>query len=130
GAGSSPILYQDLLLMNFDGSDHQFVVALNKKTGATVWQKNRSIDYKDLGPDGKPASDGDFRKAFSTPHVAVLDGRPVMLSQGARAAYGYNPLTGDEYWRLEERTDHSAADRPIAGQGMIFMTCGFSRGLV
>jgi hypothetical protein len=27
GAGSSPILFQDLLIMNFDGSDHQFVLA-------------------------------------------------------------------------------------------------------
>src|SRR6185295_9720180 len=47
GAGSSPILFGDLLLMHFDGSDHQFVVALDKKTGKTVWRTERSIDFKD-----------------------------------------------------------------------------------
>jgi len=54
GAGSSPILYGNLLIMNFDGSDHQFVTALDKRTGKTLWRTERSIDFKDLGPDGKP----------------------------------------------------------------------------
>src|SRR3954470_23542858 len=33
GAGSSPIVWQDLLIMNFDGSDYQYIIALDKKTG-------------------------------------------------------------------------------------------------
>jgi outer membrane protein assembly factor BamB len=130
GAGSSPILYRDLLIMNFDGSDHQFIVALNKTTGETVWRKERSIDYKDLGPDGKPMIDGDLRKAFSTPHVALLDGRAVLLSQGAKAHYAYEPLTGAEFWRVEERNCHSASSRPIVGDGLVYFSAGFSRGIL
>lgn len=128
GAGSSPISYQNLLIMNFDGSDHQFIIALDKQTGKTVWRKERSVDYKDLGPDGKPQADGDFRKAFSTPHVAMLDGKAVLVSQGAKAAYGYEPQTGQELWRVEERTSHSAAGRPLVGHGLVFLTTGFSKG--
>src|SRR2546421_2874992 len=130
GAGSSPILHRDLLIMNFDGSDHQFIVALDKQTGQTVWQKERSIDYKDLGPDGKPQTEGDLRKAFSTPHVAMLDGTPVLLSSGAKAHYAYNPLTGEEFWRVEERSCHSASTRPVVGQGLVFFAAGFSRGVL
>ena len=130
GAGSSPILHQNLLVMNFDGSDHQFVVALDKRTGNTVWRKERSIDYQDLGPDGKPQTEGDLRKAFSTPHVTVLDGKPVLLSEGAKAHYAYDPLTGEEYWRVEERNCHSASTRPVVGQGLIFFPAGFSRGIL
>src|SRR6185503_14158862 len=130
GAGSSPILHEDLLLMNFDGSDHQFIVALDKKTGRTVWQKDRSIDYKDLGPDGKPEADGDWRKAFSTPHLAMLEGRSMLVSQGAKAIYGYEPKTGRELWRVEERTSHSASARPTAGHGLIFVNTGWSMGQV
>src|SRR5205823_671185 len=107
GAGSSPILFGDLLLMHFDGSDNQFVVALDKKTGKTAWQTTRGIDYQDLGPDGKPKAEGDFRKAFSTPNVITVNGKPVMLSSGAKAHYGYDPLTGKELWRIEERAQHS-----------------------
>ena len=128
GAGSSPIIYRDLLIMNFDGSDAQFIIALDKKTGKTVWRKDRSIDFKDLGPDGKPKTEGDFRKAFATPHVAEIDGKLLLISQGANAAYGYNPLTGEEFWRVEERTSHSAGTRPLVGHGLIFFPSGWSQG--
>ncbi len=127
GAGSSPILWNDLLIMNFDGSDHQFVVALDKKTGKTVWQTNRSVDYQDLDKDGKPTGEGDFRKAFSTPHVATVDGQPVLFSSGAKAHYGYDPRTGRELWRFEERAQHSASCRPVVGLGMVFFSTGFAK---
>ncbi len=127
-AGSSPILHGNLLIMNFDGSDHQFVAALDKKTGKTVWQTNRSIDFKDLGADGKPEAEGDFRKAFSTPHVAMIAGRPTLISQGAKAIYAYEPATGKNLWRVEERTSHSASSRPVAGNGLVFIASGWSNG--
>lgn len=130
GAGSSPILHRGLLLMNFDGSDHQFLIALDAKTGRTVWRKDRSIDYKDLGPDGKPDADGDWRKAFSTPQVAEFGGGSMLISQGAKAVYGYEPRTGRELWRVEERTSHSASSRPVTGLGLIFINSGWSSGQV
>jgi outer membrane protein assembly factor BamB len=128
GAGSSPILFGDLLIMDFDGSDFQFVVALDKNTGKTVWRKDRSIDYKDLDPDGKPQAEGDLRKAYGTPHVAMFDGKPMLISSGAKAHYGYDPLTGEELWRVEERTSHSAGTRPLVGHGLIFIPTGWSSG--
>ncbi len=127
GAGSSPILHGGLLLMNFDGSDHQFVIALDKNTGRTVWRTPRGVDFQDLGADGKPQAEGDFRKAFSTPHVISVGGSPLLLSSGAKAHYGYDPLTGRELWRVEERAQHSASSRPVAGQGMVFINTGFSK---
>lgn len=128
GAGSSPVLFRDLLLLHFDGSDHQFVAALDKHTGKTVWQTKRSIDFQDLDPQGKPAADGDYRKAFATPHVAQLNGRWEMISLGSKAAYSYDPFTGRELWRVEERAQHSASTRPVIGHGMIFYPTGFATG--
>ncbi|HEU4390888.1 MAG TPA: PQQ-binding-like beta-propeller repeat protein, partial [Blastocatellia bacterium] len=128
GAGSSPILFQNLLIMNFDGSDRQFVIALDKRTGKTVWQAKRSIDFKDLDEKGKPAADGDFRKAFSTPQIATINGWVELISFGSKAIYSYNPLTGRELWRFEEREQFSASTRPVLGHGMIFYPTGFSSG--
>ncbi|MHB9007131.1 MAG: outer membrane protein assembly factor BamB family protein [Limisphaerales bacterium] len=130
GAGSSPILHGDLLLMNFDGSDRQYLVALDKRTGKTVWQKNRSIDFQDLDADGQPMIEGDLRKAYATCHVATIDGLPTLLSQGAKALYAYDPLTGEEFWRVEERQNHSASTRVVLGHGLIFAPTGFSSGQV
>jgi outer membrane protein assembly factor BamB len=127
GAGSSPVVWNGLLFHHFDGSDHQFVVALDKKTGKTVWNVKRSVDYKDLEPDGKVQADGDWRKAFSTPHVIEWQGRPLLLSSGAKAHYAYEPMTGKEVWRFEESGAHSAAARPVVGLGMWFITPGYGK---
>lgn len=128
GAGSSPILHGDRLILHFDGSDRQYVVALDKRTGQTVWERTRSIDYKDLDEKGQPMIEGDLRKAFATPHVAWIDGRATLLSQGAKALYAYDPVTGEDWWRVEERNNHSASTRVVLGHGLIFAPSGFSSG--
>jgi len=127
GAGSSPIVWNDLLIHHFDGSDHQFIVALDKKTGNTVWEVKRSVDYKDLDPSGHPQAEGDWRKGFATPHVIDWQGKPLLLSSGAKAHYGYDPATGKEIWRFEEHGGHSPAARPVVGLGMVFLSVGFGK---
>ena len=126
GAGSSPLLMGDLLIMNFDGSDYQFIVALDKSTGKTVWKTDRSIDFKDLQPDGKPEAQGDFHKAFSTPVVAEQNGRPIIISLGSKALYAYEPASGKELWRLEDRQTHSGSGTPVVGQGLIVYSTGMA----
>jgi outer membrane protein assembly factor BamB len=128
GAGSSPILHGNLLIMHFDGSDQQFVLALDKRSGKTVWRTNRSIDFKDLDASGKPEAEGDMRKAFATPHVVEVGGRPVLISPGSKAVYGYDPETGRELWRVEEREAFSASTRPVVGHGFVYVPSGFPRG--
>jgi outer membrane protein assembly factor BamB len=130
GPGSSPILFGDLLIMHFDGSDLQYVVALDKRTGKTVWKTDRSVDYQDLEANGQVKSRGDFRKAFSTPLIVTVGGRPVLVSQGSMATYGYDPLTGKELWRIVDRSSFSASNRPVAGHGLVFYTTGWNTGSV
>jgi outer membrane protein assembly factor BamB len=126
GAGSSPVLFGDLLLLHFDGSDYQYVAAVNKSDGRTVWRTDRSLDYQDLDPStGKPKSEGDWRKAFSTPRIASFDGKPpVMISLGSKALYAYEPGTGRELWRAENRENHSGSVTPVVGGGLIFSCMG------
>jgi outer membrane protein assembly factor BamB len=126
GPGSSPILFGTLLIMHFDGIDQQYVLALDKDTGKTVWRTERSILFNDLGPDGKPEGDGDFRKGFATPHVVTSGGSPVLVSLGSKAAYGYDPRTGKEKWRLEDRNSHTPSMRPVEGHGLVFYGTGWS----
>lgn len=129
GSGSSPVLHDGKLLMNFDGSDHQFVIALDKRTGKTVWRTKRSVDYKDIDPKtGKPDRDGDWRKGFSTPLVAELDGKPTMLSLGSKAFYAYDPATGKELWKTVERKQHSGSATPVVSGDMVYTCTGLSRG--
>ena len=130
GAGSSPMLRDGKLYLNFDGSDHQFIMALDQKTGKTIWRTERSIDFKDRGPDGKPQADGDFRKAYGTCRIVTFDGLTQLLSQGAKAMYAHDPLTGVELWRVEERSSQAAGTRPAVGLGMVFVPTGWAIGQV
>lgn len=129
GPGSSPFLYKNLLILHFDGSDHQYVVAMDKDSGKTVWQTNRSIDFRDLGPDGLPDREGDLRKAYSTPVLAEVNGKPLLISLGSMALYAYEPDTGREVWRVEQPGSHSGSCRPVLGHGLVFVPMGMGREL-
>src|SRR4051812_29421793 len=133
GAGSSPLIWNDLLIMDYDGSDHQFIIALNKANGETVWRTDRSIDFKDLDPSGKPMADGDMRKAFSTPRIATFKdpdgnpGKPILISLGSKALYAYEPATGKELWRVENRSAHSGSATPVIGPDLIYFSTGHGK---
>jgi outer membrane protein assembly factor BamB len=126
GPGSSPVLFGDRLILTMDGVDVQYLVALDAKTGATVWKTGRTAVWNDLDAQGKPAAEGDFRKAYSTPLVVEVDGAPVMFTLGAKAAYAHDPRSGKELWRLDH-PGYSGAARPVFGGGLVFFTSGFGR---
>lgn len=113
GAGSSPILAGDLLILTFDGFDQQYVAALDKKTGRTVWKRNRNIDY---GTDN-----GDAMKAYVTPSVIESGGRRELVSTSAGATIAYDPETGDELWRVRSG-GMNAATRPQFAHGLVYCT--------
>lgn len=123
GPSSSPILFRDLLILTMDGVDLQYIVALDKKTGRTVWKTNRSVEWNDADVPGQMARDGDLRKAHSTPLIAEFNGGLQLLSAGAKAAYGYDPLTGKELWKVRYPA-WSAAPRPLYDQGVGFFVTG------
>lgn len=112
GPGSSPIIFRNLLIVNFDGADHQYVVALNKNTGKTIWKTNRSIDY---GTDN-----GDAKKAYCTPTVFEHNGRPQLVSPAAVATIAYDPMTGDELWKVYHGGFNAAA-RPLYSHGKVII---------
>ena len=128
GSGSSPIIHGNLLILTFDGADLQYMAALDKRTGKTVWRTERSVDFQDLGADGKPFRDGDMRKGYSTPLVIRHGGKTQLISIGAMACYAYEPETGKELWRITERAQHSASTRPVYGHGLLFYPTGFAKG--
>jgi outer membrane protein assembly factor BamB len=126
GPSSSVVLFENLVILTFDGVDLQYHVALDKATGKTVWKTNRSVAWNDEDVPGQMARDGDLRKAHSTPLLATVAGRPLMLSAGAKAAYGYDPRTGRELWRVQY-PDWSVAPRPLYHQGLAFFVTGLNK---
>jgi outer membrane protein assembly factor BamB len=126
GPGSSPILHENLLILTMDGVDRQYVAALDKHTGATVWKTDRTTVFDDLDAQGMPYRDGDKRKAYSTPLVVTVDGKTLLISAGSMAVFGYDPLSGREIWKLAHR-DFSSSTSPVFGHGLAFVGTGFGK---
>lgn len=115
GPASSPILYEDLVIFHCDGVDRQFVIALDKQSGETVWQKERGIDY---GTDV-----GDLKKGYGTPSIFEIDGRMQMVSPSAVETVTYDPKTGEEIWRVRHGGMNAAA-RPLYAHGLVYIAAG------
>lgn len=115
GPASSPILFDGKLFVAFDGFDVQYVVALDSKTGETVWRKKREIDY---GTDN-----GDRMKAYCTAHVITVNGKPQLVYPSAVATIAYDPSNGDSLWTVYHDGMNASA-RPLYGNGLVFLTNG------
>ncbi len=124
GPASSPILWEDLIILTMDGANVQYIAALDKSTGRNRWVAFRSADYGDLGDDGRPKLGGDMRKAYNTPFVISHGGREQLISPAAKAAYAYDPRTGREIWHVRHG-GHSSATRPLYLDGIVAVNTGY-----
>jgi outer membrane protein assembly factor BamB len=113
GNGGSAILVGDRLLFAVDGSDKQFMVALNKDTGKVAWTTDRKCTA--------------FKKfSFCTPLAITTAGKQQVVCPASHAVIAYEPATGDELWRV--RTDgYSVIPRPVFGHDLIFLSSGYDR---
>jgi outer membrane protein assembly factor BamB len=112
GNGGSPVLYGDLLIVNCDGFDEAFVVALDKRTGKTRWRTLRPEPWS---------------QAYSTPLVIRVGDRDLVVSVGAFHAGAYEPQNGKEAWRVDYPDGFSNVPRPVYGAGLVFIATGFQQ---
>ena len=116
GPGSSPIVWRDLLIVNCDGTDVQYVAALDKRTGELAWKTNRRLPISDTP---------DYCKAYCTPLVVrAADGREELISPGASRVIAYDPATGRELWYVNYE-GFSNVPRPLFGHGLIYICTGY-----
>ena len=110
GNGGSPVLHGELLILNCDGYDTAFVMALDTRTGEVRWKT----------PRREP-----FSQAYSTPLVVRVGDRDQVISVGAFRAAAYDPESGDEIWRVGYDDGFSNIPRPVYGHGLLYIATGF-----
>ena len=121
GPGSSPFIYQDLLILICDGVDAQYVAALDKNTGDEIWRKYR--------PDMR-AKSGDQKKSYCTPIVVTpKGGKPQLVCMGSQWLVSYEPATGDEIWKVDHGSGFSVVPRPVFNEKeqLVYISTGFGK---
>jgi outer membrane protein assembly factor BamB len=110
GSAGSPVLYKDRLFLF---QDHQgsanlrsFIAALDVKTGATIWWKDRAETT-----------------GWGTPVVINTGTRDELIVSSQRKVYAYHPDTGAELWSVRGNT-FEVIPTPVVGHGFVFCSSG------
>jgi len=112
GNGSSPILYKDLLLVFHGPGEPTFLMALDKRTGKTVWKKEeKAINSPIFG-------------SWSTPVVVQTGGHDELIMPlpgdrigGTGEFKAYDPATGKELWRCQGLGNEIYAMPVVSAEG-------------
>jgi len=122
GPGSTAVLWQDRLIAHFDGSDQQFIAAFDTATGKIAWKTARSGEM-----DPRPQQ----KKAYGTPLIVTIGGKPVVVSPAANNIYGYDPATGAELWHVHYgELGFSMSTLPVADDERIYFSTAFGKSKV
>lgn len=121
GGGSSPILFQNMVIQLCGPGERTFLIALDKKTGETIWQTPNE--------PGSSASDkGKYIGTWCTPVVIEVDGKQQLLCTMNTRVVAYDPSNGEELWHITglstERGD-LAYTSPMVKDGYAVIAGGF-----
>jgi outer membrane protein assembly factor BamB len=119
GPGGSPVVWRDLLIVQCDGTDVQYVVALDKHTGQIRWKRDRQ-HISEARRTGK----SEVPMAYCTPLVIEVHGETQLICLGSDAVVAHNPEDGEELWWFTYN-GYSNVSRPVYGNDMLYFASGF-----
>jgi outer membrane protein assembly factor BamB len=107
GEGSSPALYGDTIVVNWDHEGDDFIVALDKNTGKERWRVAR-----------------DEHTTWSTPIIVDANGKRQVVVNATNFIRAYDLATGREVWRCKGMTDN-VSPSPMVGGDLLYAISGF-----
>jgi outer membrane protein assembly factor BamB len=108
GWSSSPVLYNNLVILNCDQDADAFIVAFDRATGEEKWRTDRP----------------NKTRSYCVPLIVDAGGKKQMVMTGSKCVASYNPDTGDQYWIIDGPTEQFVAS-PVFTEGVLFITGGF-----
>lgn len=120
GPGGSPVVVDDKLIFSCDGGQKQFLIAIDKTNGSTVWQTEKQHINPERFSGGKMAA-----IAFSTPTLRTVDGKVEVVCPGADHIAGFDAETGKENW-WAAYDGYSVVPRPILMDDMVFYASSYN----
>lgn len=110
GEGSSPALYRETLIVNWDHEGESFLVAFDKRTGNQLWKVARAKS-----------------SSWTTPIVVEHSGKAQVIVSGSERMRGYDLTTGKAIWECGGLSIENVVSSPVAGDGMVFAGSTYDR---
>ncbi len=107
GEGSSPALFSDTLVVNWDHQGDDFVAAFDKKSGKELWRQPRQEDT-----------------SWATPLVVMHAGKPQVITSATTKIRSYDLATGKLLWECAGMTAN-VIPTPVAADGVVYPISGF-----
>jgi outer membrane protein assembly factor BamB len=111
GAGSSPIIVDDRVILSQDHDTDSFIAAYDIDTGSTLWETDRS----------------EFPRNYCTPVVWEVDGRKQLVVVATLRAVGYDFDSGDEVWTVRGLS-RFVCPTPVVGDDGTLYLAAWARG--
>lgn len=137
GGAASPVIHGDLCFLNFGPGENTYLLAVDKRTGHTVWKHEEETGYgkpptADVRPSASSKADpGASAKvatdvgSWSTPVIMAIEGQSQLLVMWPRRLAAYDPQSGRELWTCAG-LNPLIYPSPIYGDGIIVAMGGFN----
>ncbi len=122
GNAASPVLYRDLAILNFGPGERTFLIAVDKRSGKTIWQVDEpggDSGEKKPGQD-KPLWIG----SWTTPTLARVDDHDELLMSFPSRVASLDPMTGKERWTCRG-LNPLVYTSPLYSDGVVVAMGGF-----
>lgn len=107
GEGASPALHGDTLIVPWDQEADSFIVALDAKSGATKWKKDR-----------------DEKTSWATPLIVTHKGRTQVIVNGTNKVRSYDIADGKVIWECGGQTVN-AIPSPVLLDDFVIVMSGY-----
>ena len=109
GTGTSPVLYQNLVIIqrDEDNGERSAIVAYDKRTGKEAWRAKRNVQI-----------------TWSTPVLVDTGRRIELVTNATEFVIAYDPASGKELWR-SRGVESNAIHTPLVGHGLVIVTAGY-----
>ncbi len=108
GYCSSPILWNNKLIINGDHDGEAYIVALDQSNGNLIWKTPRP----------------NKTRSYCTPIIRQIENRNQMILSGSKSVASFDPDSGKQHWIIDGPTEQFVASLVYNGD-LLFMTCGF-----
>ena len=124
GYAASPIIYKDMVINNCGPGERTFLIALDKRTGSTLWKVAEPGGASGLEKKNPSDTRAPWIGAWSTPMIVHIDGQDQILLSYPYHVKAYDPDTGKVLWYLRGLGD-LVYTSVVVGDGVAVAMGGF-----